>query len=346
MVRLIKIYGENTMKISEEPNLNEALLEMKNNLMDKNHYEKYRKLSFDKLYDELKDVKGIKFTGVKKEEAVGILTDLNYYYKLTVYKRSFKRDKETGKFIDLEFKTLCSIASVDMQLRYLFANACMDIEHALKTYIISHITNNDKVDGFGIVNRFIHSTTEKTNPLTLDGIMSKAKYPTHYQYNMYQVHKETPPIWVVMEMMSFGDLVRFFSFYFKLYPTEDFNLAPMESVLMGVKNIRNMSVHNNPFLFDLGIGEIKRSNEYIKSYGKEVGVTELFYKALKVNDTLSVFYAHRFFVKGEGSRKYRMKDFKKLIDRTIDRFNHIESSNDIMYYFNILSKVVDNQQLG
>lgn len=334
------------MKISEESNTNEALIEIKNNLMDREYCEKYRKLSFDKLYEELKDVKGIMFTGITKEEAIAILTDLNYYYKLTVYKRSFKRDKETGKFIELEFKTLCSIASVDMQLRYLFANACMDIEHALKTYIISHITNNEEVDGFEIVNRFIHSTTEKANPLTLDGIMSKAKFPTHYQYNMYQVHKETPPIWVVMEMMSFGDLVRFFAFYFKLYPTEDFKLVPMTSILMGVKNIRNMSVHNNPFLFDLSIGEIKRPNEYVKSYGKEEGIGELFYRALKVNDTLSVFYAHRFFVKGEGSRKYRLKEFKELIDRTIDRFEHVDSSNDIMYYFNILSKVVDNQQLG
>ncbi|MGY3766802.1 Abi family protein [Vagococcus vulneris] len=332
------------MKISEDPNINEAFIKIKNNLLDREHCKKYRKLSFDELYEELKDVKGIKFTDVTKEEATAILTDLNYYYKLTVYKRSFKRDKETGKFIDLEFKTLCSIASVDMQLRYLFAEACMDIEHALKTYIISHITNNDEIDGFEIVNRFIHSTTEKTNPLTLDGIMSKANYPTHYQYNMYQVHKETPPIWVVMEMMSFGDLVRFFAFYFKLYPSTDFDLFSMKSVLMGVKNIRNMSVHNNPFLFDLGIGEIDRPNKYIKLYGKEVGVGEWFYKSLKVNDTLSVFYAHRFFVKGEGSRKYRIDDFKKLIDRTIDRFKYIGSTNDIMYYFNILSKVVDNQQ--
>lgn len=333
------------MTISEDANVHEALMKIQNNLMNKDHCRKYKKLSFDKLYEELAENKGIKFTGFTKKEAIETLTDLNYYYKLTVYKRSFKRDKETRKFIDLEFKTLCSIASVDMQLRYLFAEACMDIEHALKTYVISHITDNDEVDGFEIVNRFIHSTTETNNPLTLDGILDNAKSSTHYQHNMYKIHKETPPIWVVMEMISFGDLVRFFKFYFKLYLPKDFDVNPMSSILMGVKNIRNMSMHNNPFLFDLSKGEVDHPNKYIKNYCSDKSIGECFYKASKVNDTLSVFYAHHFFVKGEGSKKHRLKAFRNLINRTLKRFEYIDSSNDIMYYFNILSKVVDNPNL-
>lgn len=333
------------MKINELGTNREALLEIKNSIMDTGHCERYQKLTFDGLYDKLKNEKGIKFTDVSKQEALEILTNLNYYYKLTVYKRNFKRDKKTGKFIDLEFKTLCSIASVDMQLRYLFASACLDIEHALKTYIITHVTNNIEVDGFEIVNKFIHATTEKNNPLTIDAIMSKARHKTHYQHKMYNTHKDTPPIWVVMEMMSFGDLVRFYEFYFMKYPSDDFDIKPMKSILMSVKNIRNMSVHNNPFLFDLSVGQIERPNGYIKGYGKEKGVAELFYTTLKVNDTLAVFYAHDFFVKGEGSKEYRMRDFKNLIERTLKRFENINPSNDLIYYFKILDQVVDFQKL-
>lgn len=110
------------------------------------------KLSFEEQIKCLKD-KGVLFDIIKEEQAKQILHDLNYYYKLTVYKRNFTKDK-SGKRRDLEFAYLVDISRIDMRLRYILLNFTLDIEHALKTYIIAEITENDATDGYDIVESF------------------------------------------------------------------------------------------------------------------------------------------------------------------------------------------------
>lgn len=324
----------------------EKLINIKNQIEKEdidNEIKKYPKKSFEELIDCLEQ-KNVRFNIMTKEDALNILYDLNYYYKLTVYKRNFKRD-EDGKFINLEFSYLTDIASVDMQLRYLLLTATLDIEHALKTYLIRHITENNELDGFDIVKRFFHSTIESNKPLNKDIILENTKNKSHYQYKLYEAHKIAPPAWVLVEVMAFGDFLRFFQFYFKKYPNVEFEIESLMGALNGVKRIRNASAHNNAFLFDLAGFEIKNVNRHLKEYSESRSIGELFYKCNKVHDVLSVFYIHEKFVKGKGSRKYRIEAFKALIMNSIERFAYLNSGNDILYFFKILNKVLDKYEI-
>ncbi|WP_413496556.1 Abi family protein [Carnobacterium maltaromaticum] len=296
------------------------------------------KIKFENFVSHMKD-KGIKFNIINEEKALLVLQDMNYYYKLSCYKRNFK--KIEGKYTDLEFSYLVDMASVDMQLRYLLIETTLDIEHALKTYLMKDITNNDLDDGYRIVQRFIHKQQSNARPFTIEKLMENAQNPNHYQHEIYRKHKDNPSAWVLLEVMSFGDFINFFVYYYQTYPTKEFKISSMKGSITGVKKIRNAASHNNPILLNLNLLKLSHINNYIKEYAEELEIPEKIYKSAKYHDILNMFYAHEFFVKGIGSKKYRSNAFKTLIDRTNERFSYLESGNDVKEFFEIMDKVVD-----
>ncbi|EGP5538795.1 Abi family protein [Enterococcus durans] len=301
---------------------------------------RHPKASFEDLISEL-SMKGIKFNVMSENDAKDILNDLNYYYKLSVYRRNFKRDL-TGKYVNLEFSYLADLASVDMQLRYLLLTATLDIEHAMKTFLITHITENEEVDGYAIVDRFFHSTIGTEYVLNKKTILEKVKHKSHYQRKLYEAHKDAPSAWVLVEIMSFGEFIRFFEFYFKKYPTPKFDLSIMSGLLNAVKRIRNCCAHNNAFLFYMSKNELRHPNSYVVAYAEEAKIGKAFYSCAKVHDIIAVLYTHNFFVKGIGSRKYRHKELSDLTDRSSERFKCLDKDNDIVYFFGILKKLLNS----
>lgn len=301
--------------------------------------EKYPKKSFEELHYCLCQ-KGITFNKTTEDEALDILRDVNYYYKLTVYKKNFKKDKD-GKYVNLEFSYLTDLASMDMQLRYLLLAATLDIEHALKTYIITKITENDELNGFEIVTRFFHSTTLSEKPLSKESVLENTKSKKHYQYELYKAHKSAPPAWVLVEVMGFGDFLRFFEFYFKKYKSSEFEIESLMGSLNAIKTIRNACAHNNALMFDLDKAEIKYVNKHFKEYAKACQIGEIFYKCNRIHDILSVFFIHEKFVKGKGSRKHRIAAFETLLTNSIERFGYLDSDNSVLYFLKILKKTID-----
>lgn len=144
-----------------------------NSEVSSSHKIKYPKNSFEELIDGLES-KGVKFNEISKLEAEKILRDYNYYYKLTVYKRNFKKC-DVGKYQNLEFKYLSEIAKIDQQLRYILLHWTLDLEHAMKTYLITSITDDITDDGFKIVRSYFQSKYDKGNVKHKENILAKIK---------------------------------------------------------------------------------------------------------------------------------------------------------------------------
>lgn len=301
---------------------------------------RHPKKDFEELVNILQS-KGIKFNTINKNEALRILKDINYYYKLTVYRRNFRKEK-SGKYKDLEFSYLVDISNLDRRLQNILLRATLDIEHALKTFLISDITGNNEIDGYDIVERFFHSTIGTANELNDEIILEKLNRDGHYQLKLYQSQKKALSVWGLVEIMTLGEFTRFFEFYYKKYPKAQINLNVISGLLNSIKRIRNCCAHNNTFLFNLYDNVISHPNSLVVDYAKNSKIGPMFYSCAKVHDIMAVLYMHRIFVKSSFLREELYAIFDDFFMQYEKTLYYLDKSNDIVYFCNVLKKVVDS----
>ena len=84
--------------------------------------------------------------------------------KLASYRENYPKyltGSKIGQYINLDFAYLRELSTIDMHLRYLIIQMCLDLEHALKVSLIAHIESNPKEDGYELVRKFIGYTNSR-----------------------------------------------------------------------------------------------------------------------------------------------------------------------------------------
>lgn len=94
--------------------------------------------------------KGITFNYMSTSEAQRMLDTTNYYFKLSSYRKNFVKSSQ-GRYINLDFAYLTDLAAIDAQLREYLLELTLDIEHGIKTFIITNVSNNPNEDGYSII---------------------------------------------------------------------------------------------------------------------------------------------------------------------------------------------------
>ncbi|MGE7604224.1 Abi family protein [Peribacillus sp. NPDC097675] len=297
-----------------------------------------RKLTFDEMIEHLEE-KNIQFNLINKVEARQMLEYSNYLYKITAYRKNFEKSKH-GKYNNLEFGILYDLATIDMRLRYLVLQMSLDIEHSIKTIILSDITNNPNEDGYSIVRNFLAYTNE-----TIDDYMHPMKWETHYNYGIYNKHHVNPPVWVLFEIITFGKFVKFVEFYSKTRDKRKYK--DLEKVLKYVKNIRNSSAHNSPVLIDIAkIKQFSSPTATITSFVRKVDsiTNESSRKRLsnrKTHDLTALLYVFDKYVKSKGIKDNRYKELKLLLDRCLRYKDYYASNETLVAVYKFFSKIID-----
>ncbi len=199
------------------------------------------KYSVDQQIENMK-MKNIKFEIINEEEAKQYLTNNTYYFKLKSYAKSFEFNKAKNKYIHLDFAYLVELSKLDMYLREYIINLSLDTEHFLKVKLINDVTNNDKEDGYNLINLFFDKY-----PYILDSINKKATDSACA--DMIHKYNDQWAVWNIVEILSFGDFAKLFVLYYELYPEE--NSKILSNLIWGQKFIRNASAHNNCLLNSL-----------------------------------------------------------------------------------------------
>ena len=216
------------------------------------------KLMSYELVNKMKNEKGIRFEIVSEDYAAFYLENINNYMRTTAYRKNYQQylnGKNKGKYIDLDFAYLKELSTIDMHFRFLVTKMCLDIEHALKVQILKDIENNGTTDGYDIVKDFLELNTYIIKKLEATNSSPFTSNLIHKYFTLSKNSKgkntitgyDDCPIWVLLELLTFGDFIKFYDYYHSLG-----NFVRISKPVINlVKNIRNGAAHNNCILTDL-----------------------------------------------------------------------------------------------
>lgn len=299
-------------------------------------------LTVDQLIDHMKN-KGIKFKEISEEEAKTFLCNNNYYMKLASYRANYPKcnaGEREGQYQNLDFAYLKELSTLDMYLRYIIIEMALDIEHAIKVKIVNDVTNNPQEDGYNVIKQFL----AKDNNIS---VLKKIKSHKSGEYCKDLIEKYYPyfPIWVFVELISFGDLLHFTSFYEKTYNVKIVNNDFMNII----RDLRNAAAHSNCILNKMTerIDSTKQINyemsEFIKS------MTDISKQSRKNNlnckftyNFVALLYVYNALM-GNIVKQKRYKQLKEFLDcRAKKNKNYFLSNCKIVSVYNFHKKVVDN----
>lgn len=323
--------------------------------------------------NELVDImesKGITFQTISKIDAAKYLTEKNNFLRIYAYRKNFQKaqiGEKKGKYVNLDFYHLKALAILDLQLRKQIFGICIDIEHYLKLLLLEDFETRDHEGAYAIVTAFLND-----NPQTADEIIQKcvqhkgyicdllSKYISECESesdNTYcqvstqngetKLHCIDMPIWVLLESITFGGLIRFYRFYYEYYEEEE----PIQyNILNSVKSIRNACAHNNCLLHNMSDNRcypisIVRTFVINKGCTKAMANSRLACRTL--HEYACVLYLANKHV-GSSSLipsdvlKHDLKEIHDVLSHFEGKYLHLFNKNDVVLSsFKFLKKIVD-----
>lgn len=309
------------------------------------------KLSVDELISHMQ-AKGIKFNIVSTEKAREFLCDHNYYMKLASYRTNFNKcngGKRDGQYQNLEFAYLQELSTIDMHLRYIILQMCLDIEHNLKVRLINHVSGNQNEDGYKIVKEYLKSEDPKFNLLHSiynhkSGEYCKDLIDKYYPYF---------PIWVLVELITFGDLLHICQFYSRYYHCDILN-GITSKFFNTVRDLRNAAAHSNCLMNKMTapMDASKQPDYNIIIFTRSLCTTGEVYipshtrnKNLHINfvyNMITLLYVYDQLMPSSSKCK-RYNELKSFMEgRVIENKRYFTSNTKLVGIYDFLKKIIDS----
>ncbi len=212
------------------------------------------------LIMKMRDEKGITFRYTSEQDAETYLDDINNFLRTASYRQNYQKylnGENKGKYIDLDFAYLQELSTIDMHFRFIISKMCLDIEHALKVTLVKDISTDSSTDGYNIVSSFltkypyIIGKLESISASPFTGSLLNKYFTVHQVFNQQKQKNESKivsyhdcPAWVLCELLTFGDFINLYTYYYK---SKNFTMIPV-SVISLVKSLRNGAAHNSCLL--------------------------------------------------------------------------------------------------
>lgn len=304
-------------------------------------------LTADELINHMKS-KGIQFNIINEIDAKSFLQNNNYYMKLASYRNNYSKYKtgdKAGQYINLEFAYLKELSTIDMHLRYLIVQMCLDIEHFLKVSLLSHIENNPLEDGYELIRKFI-SVKNKNGRLQNEYILKKILGHNSSDYCKDLIEKYYPyfPAWVFVELISFGDLTYLCEFYNQLYNDPIVNNKFMNTV----RDIRNASAHSNCLINKLFEPRTQQTDILISNFiqkipdiSKHSRIKNLGYRI--VYNFVTLLYIYDCTIPDGIAKQKRYNELKNLFEVRIAKHpEYFTKNQQITSIYKFIKKIIDN----
>ncbi len=170
------------------------------------------------------------------------------YYRLSAYYLPFQKEKDV--FVQgTKFEDILDLYYFDKELRKIIFNAIETIEVNVRANIVYNFSK--ETDAFGYMDKSSLNINEEAYESLIQGIQretqrSKELFVKHFKT---KYKSNVLPIWMMVELVSFGTLSRFFS---ALRPkqetmTKKLNIPPevFKNWLHTINHIRNICAHHS-----------------------------------------------------------------------------------------------------
>lgn len=302
-------------------------------------------LNAQELINHLEE-KGVKFNLTTKEEAQKYLEENNNYFKLVSYRKNFPKyenGENCGKYIDLDFGMLMDLSIIDMRIRKTMLSIVLDLEHYAKVKLLSKIESTSK-DGYTIVEEYIQDLKDKDEYTYLENELSKNKTGT-YCGDLVSKYNGEYPIWVFVEIIPFGRLIKFYKFVAD--KLQDRKMIDEAFMLMDVRELRNACAHNNCIINDLKAYTSKYDANYrVRNEVAKTGISKRVrdnkLSNARIKQLITLLYLSKNIVTSKGVLNYQtaiLQDLKNRIEHHIDYYNTNELVQTSLKFLN---KIIDN----
>lgn len=336
-------------------------------------------LSTDELIEHMKN-KGIKFEKMSEDEAKNFLKYHNYYMKLSAYRTNYPKCPDdsvrAGQYQNLDFAYLKELSSIDKHLRYIVLEMCLDIEHAMRTKLVDSVAEdgNDNIeDGYRIVKEYLKDPDRynyyKKNRKRNDNFNILYSINSHkageYCKDLYDKYYPYFPIWVLVEMISFGDLIRFCEYYDNFRndqlkragnsnAAEPISVSSESNILLNskliniIRDLRNASAHSNCLLnkaskpMDKSKQPINLITEFVKKVPSISKDSRSKYLHIDFTYNMTVLaYVYNFYL-GKEATVQRFKELQDFMNgRVILHKDYFTSNPKLQGVYIFMKKLVD-----
>lgn len=299
--------------------------------------------------------KGITFNHIDEEKAKEYLSQNTYYYKVTAFRKNII--KSDGKYVSLDFGLLNDLATIDMYLRYVLIKINLDIEHALKSLLVNAITNSNSEDGYSIIKEYdtyCKDTLQELNPSfnmknykpVQKKIMSRNRHESSYHYDLYVKREKNPPIWVLIELMSFGEIIRFIEFYYEHNKPSKSKFKDAYDLLKYTKNFRDSAAHSRPLLLNIVLKNQINPTQKATEYAQKAGVKKIDRSNLisnkKLHDFICMLIIHEKYISSDAMKNDRKKELQSLEKRCVKRAHYYENQDALKKVYEVFCKIIAN----
>ncbi len=281
--------------------------------------------------------KNIKFNIMTEENAIHFLEHNTYYKKITSYESNFHYSIKEGKKIysNLDFAYLVELSRIDMEFRFIVIQMCLNIEHALKVKAINICLDN-KEDGYAIVEEYFNSQNEDVKGKILKNANNS------YCMDLVLQNQNKLPLWVMLEVVSFGDLCHFYQFLSKKGYV---NCSELD-VIFKIRDLRNAAAHNHCLLSQIKSGDAKpiaKISQYVSgndTIGRQERKNRLSSRC--INDFVTLLYAFEYYIESEGIIKHTKEEVEKLfVERMLKHKEYFSDCLTVKNAYSFVKKVID-----
>lgn len=206
------------------------------------------KLSIQQQIEHL-EFKGVSFDLYSKEEAAEYLQQKNNFLRLSSYRFMFEKQiqgADKGCYLNLDFAYLVDLASIDRVLREVFLLMTLDIEHFAKIKLMELIDSSSDEDGYKIVSDFKESLTSSYLKRLKRELHNRSAGDAGYDVyagDLIAKYELEMPVWVFLEVISFGTFLSFYRFCAQRWGNTD--MLQEFYILKSVKALRNACAYNS-----------------------------------------------------------------------------------------------------